>query len=301
LLALHPPTAVAQTATPVADSAFATKGWAAALRLYEESFGTNPTNLTARVRAGYAALALQRLDVARTHFIFVVNLAPQTGAPYAHAGLSMVAARARDTAEALTRLESAVGAGYANYSALDQEEAYGSLRNNTRFVAARQRAEGNAYPCMADSVARSFDFWIGDWDVFLTGTILRVGRNVIERVAGGCAIMENWTASQGPVNPPSDGKSLNFVDPATGKWRQVFMGSWRAQTNYHMGEYVDGAMRFTYERTTPQGATVSGRFTFFNLGPNKVRQMQDVTRDGGQTYQIVYDFTYVRRGSGESP
>jgi hypothetical protein len=59
-------------------------------------------------------------------------------------------------------------------------------------------------------------------------------------------------------------------------------------------------MRFTYDNVTPRGRS-TGRFIFFNLGPDKVRQLQESTPDSGRTWQTVYDFIYVRKGSGESP
>jgi hypothetical protein len=73
------------------------------------------------------------------------------------------------------------------------------------------------------------------------------------------------------------------------------MGSGRGQNNYEHGRYVDGAMRFSNVAKDAQGRTVTGRFTFFNLGSDRVRQFLESSLDGGQTYQPVYDFTYVRR------
>lgn len=57
------------------------------------------------------------------------------------------------------------------------------------------------------------------------------------------------------------------------------MDGLRAQPDYfENGEYKDGAMRFT--TTTAQGQP--GKLTFFNLGPNKVRQFYEVSADEGK-------------------
>jgi hypothetical protein len=130
---------------------------------------------------------------------------------------------------------------------------------------------------------------------------MQAGTSVIQRASGGCMIVENWTTWGTPWNGPYEGKSMNFYQPATGKWRQVWVGSGQDISYFENGEYRDGAMRFTYEATDPQGNKRQGNFIFYNLGPNKVRQYQDQTTDGGKTRTVVYDFIYLRKGSGERP
>jgi hypothetical protein len=282
-----------------ADSAFNERRWKDALGLYEKVLAIAP-NPAANTKAGYSALSLGSTDLAESHFRQVIAGAPANGAPYAHAGMAIVQARRGDVASAIGHLEQAVNVGYLGLTVMDTEPAFKAARGDARFVALRTRVEGVLFPCLHDSAARSFDFWVGEWDVYVNGTNQRAGTNTIERVAGGCAILENWTASTGALQAPQNGKSLNFIDPRTSKWRQVWMGSGRGQNNYENGAYSDGALRFTFERTDPRGNPVRGRFAFFNLGPNRVRQLQEQTRDG-QTYQTVYDFIYVRKGSGERP
>jgi tetratricopeptide (TPR) repeat protein len=292
--------ASAPPAPPAADAAFFGAQWARAKSLLDQFLASNPGSLNAHVKAGYVELRLGNAAAAVAHFDEVVSKAPPPGAPAAHAGIAMALAQQGKSSDAIARLTTAVDAGYANYQVLDGDEAFASLRKDPRFVALRGRAVNNAHPCMGDSVARAFDFWVGDWDVYVSGTTQLAGSNRIDRVSGGCAILENWTANTSLLNALSDGKSLNFVVPATRKWRQVWMGSGGGLTYYDEGEYRDGAMRFTYDNATPRGR-LTGRFAFFNLGPNKVRQMQESTPDSGRTWQTVYDFIYVRKGSGESP
>jgi hypothetical protein len=299
-LVAHGQSAATATIPPAADAAFFSGDWARAKSLFDEFLKAHPASPGARVKAGYVELGLGQLDAARMHFERVIAGAGTSGAPVAQAGMAIALARAGQTAEALQRLEAAMQAGYANHAVLDQEAAFGSLRTDARFVKMREQAMTRAMPCMGDSTARAFDFWIGEWDVYVTGTAQVAGRSRIDRVSGGCAILENWTGNASWLSPPSDGKSLNFVVPGTGKWRQVWMGSGGGLTAYDEGEYRDGAMRFTYDNTTPRGR-VKGRFQFHNLGPNRVRQVQESTPDEGKTWQTVYDFTYIRKGSGESP
>jgi hypothetical protein len=121
-------------------------------------------------------------------------------------------------------------------------------------------------------------------------------------MAGGCAILENWTSNSGLHAPGGyEGKSINFIDPTSHNWRQVWAGSGQDVGIFEDGGYRDGAMRFSYRKTNPQGQPVEGHFIFFNLGPNRVRQFLDQSTDGGKTYSTVYDFIYLRRGSSEVP
>ena len=73
---------------------------------------------------------------------------------------------------------------------------------------------GTADPPAAKCVAaemRQFDFWVGDWTVTDRGKL--AGRNHIERILGGCALLENWSGAQGGA-----GKSLNFYDSDDARW-----------------------------------------------------------------------------------
>ena len=51
------------------------------------------------------------------------------------------------------------------------------------------------------------------------------------------------------------GKSINFIDASTGKWKQVWIGSnGPGISEFVNGSYHDGAMRFEFEENTPQGS-----------------------------------------------
>jgi len=283
-----------------ADAAFFGGDWARAKQLFDEFLKANPTSGGGHIKAGYVELSLGNPTTAIAHFESVVSSAPASGSPFAQAGIAMALAKQGKLTESMAHLEKAVTAGYSNYAALDREAAFEPIRKDPKFIALRERAMAAALPCMGDSASRAFDFWVGEWDVYVNGTTQLAGRSRIDRVSGGCAILENWTGNASFFAAPSDGKSLNFVDPATRKWRQVWMGSGGGLTTYEDGEYRDGALRFVYDNVTPRGR-VKGRFMFFNLGPNRVRQLQESTPDEGKSWQTVYDFIYVRRGSGESP
>jgi len=57
----------------------------------------------------------------------------------------------------------------------------------------------------------------------------------------------------------------------------------------------DGAMRYKGETHTQGGGKILRRLTFFNLGADRVRQFSERSTDGGKTWTVGYDFTYVRK------
>src|SRR4051794_35724408 len=45
---------------------------------------------------------------------------------------------------------------------------------------------------------RQFDFWVGRWDVYPTGTDRLVAHSLIENLSAGCAIRKNQGPAPGP-------------------------------------------------------------------------------------------------------
>jgi tetratricopeptide (TPR) repeat protein len=205
------------------------------------------------------------------------------------AGLARANAAIKNNVKALVFLDSAAKLGYVNLLLIDTHDDFKPIREEPKFKGIRQRISLNLYPCMNNAKAREFDFWIGDWDVYVTGTKNLAGHNKIELSSGGCALLENWNSNA------SSGKSLNFIDPATGKWRQTWIGSYpNGMQDFTEGEYKDGAMRFVFDGTL-NGQKFIGRFIFFNEKPGQVRQFNETSTDGGKTWVTTYDFTYFRK------
>jgi hypothetical protein len=145
------------------------------------------------------------------------------------------------------------------------------------------------YPCLHNPHNREFDYWIGSWDVYATGTTQLVGHSVVQQASGGCMILENWTAL---VN--EDGKSINFIDVKTGKWEQNWVGSGGQAQRFINGVYKNNVMVFEGSTQNKAGAALTVRFSFFNIDPNKVRQLYETSKDGA-TWATGYDLTYLRK------
>jgi hypothetical protein len=145
-------------------------------------------------------------------------------------------------------------------------------------------------PCQTRPENREFNFWVGEWDVKPTsaGNGPSVGTSKIESLADNCIILENWESTG------FSGKSWNFYDLGTHKWRQIWLDVSGRKAEFS-GEYKDGAMKFEGETITGKGQRVKSHMTFFNLGPNKVRQFAERSTDDGKTWTTVVDFIYLRK------
>ena len=135
-------------------------------------------------------------------------------------------------------------------------------------------------PNACDSaVAHRLDFWIGTWDV-RNPAGGREGHNVIERVLGGCAILEHWTDADG-----SAGKSLFYLDGLGGRWKQVWVtdgGSFKEKAEV---TGFEGGVRFQGEIPLRDGRRIQDRTTLSVLPDGRVRQVIEQSADGGKTWR----------------
>ena len=142
---------------------------------------------------------------------------------------------------------------------------------------------------------RQFDFWIGYWDVYQTGTERLVAHSLIERRYAGCAIRENWMPLQG-----QDGGSFSAWRPDAGQWRQTWVdssGGWVEFTGGMAGDAMELTGNWRGVVTPGQDGLVRMRYTREANGA--IRQLGQVSTDGGATWAPNFDFTY--RPSASSP
>ena len=150
------------------------------------------------------------------------------------------------------------------------------------------------HPCNTMPEAKLFDFWIGTWDVTPWQAPhptpqQAMGVNDVHPILEHCVISENWRGSRG-----GEGKSYNFYDTNTKKWRQIWIADSGGSLDYS-GEYRDGAMRFVGWTLDPKGNRVEQKLTFFNISPDTVRQLFEASTDGGKSWKPTFDGRYVRR------
>jgi hypothetical protein len=144
-------------------------------------------------------------------------------------------------------------------------------------------------PCHADTLYRKFDFWVGNWRV-TTKAGVEAGTSRVEIVSGGCALLENWRSTRGV-----EGKSLNTYDPATRMWRQFWVGQQRDVTDYRESEWKGSSLTFVSRSPGRNGGPeLTMRLTFSPLDEKTVRQLGELSSDGGNTFTTQYDLLYHR-------
>jgi tetratricopeptide (TPR) repeat protein len=163
-----------------------------------------------------------------------------------------------------------------------------AIKDDARFKALAERVDRKIHPCKFSDESKQFDFWVGEWDVY-NPQGRKTGTSIIQSIAGGCGVLENWTDGFG-----GSGKSINFYDPTDHKWYQYWVGQNNAPARY-AGIYRDGALRYIGEPSVVNGKKIVPRLTFFNIDANTVRQFAESSNDDGKTWTPVYDFKYVRK------
>jgi hypothetical protein len=140
---------------------------------------------------------------------------------------------------------------------------------------------------------RQFDFWIGQWRVTENGRL--AGHNHIERVLGGCALIENWSGAKGGT-----GKSLNFFDRDDGLWHQTWIDG-SGGGLFLAGKFADGAMRMEGDRPGRNGQPPTRhRITWTALADGSVRQIWESTPAGKEQWTRQFDGVYVREKNAPS-
>ena len=155
----------------------------------------------------------------------------------------------------------------------------------------RRSSEPPAVPAKAactSGPSRQFDFWTGDWDVYVGNTL--AGTNRVDRVVADCLLFENWIGSKG-----GEGKSFNFYDAERNEWRQVWVAP-GGTLDLH-GTFVDGALRYTGETLRRDGSLVHQRLTFTPQPSGSVKQFWEQSTDGGTTWAVAFDGLYVPHGT----
>ena len=138
---------------------------------------------------------------------------------------------------------------------------------------------------------RQFDFWVGEWDVFPTGSSAQVATSRIEKLYGGCAVRENWMPKS-----RQDGGSLNGYDARDRVWRQTWLDSSGAQVVF-TGGVKGAAMVLTgmWRDANGPGKDALTRMTYSRSNDGSVRQLGEQSADAGKTWQPSFDFIYKPR------
>jgi tetratricopeptide (TPR) repeat protein len=288
-----PSAAQPQTATPgataeAANAAYQSKDWATAARLYEQLLQANPKTPRLYYRLGTSLEELGQMDKALD--VLQKGLAEGLPQVYAEYAIATIYAGKNDAEKSFEHLKKAIANGYNRPDLMTSDEHLASLRDDPRFAELLEAAKHNLKPCADTPENRQFDFWLGEWDVQTTQAGMPAGHSKIELILGDCVIQENWQSNGNPYS----GKSYNVYNSALKRWEQYWVDSVGGNIFFH-GGLRGGVMDYrTDDIPQPDGKLLRRHLQFFNLGPDKVRQFSQGSTDGGKTWHVEYDLTYIR-------
>jgi tetratricopeptide (TPR) repeat protein len=270
-----------------AANALAQSGkWQEVAAAYEAVLKEEPKNANAWYQLGSARYQLKMYRESAAAFKKNVEL---TNNGFAMYNLACVYALAGDKAKAIEWIGKAADNPTMIKPAINfADPDLASIKDEPAFKAIADRVDRLVHPCLYSDEAKQFDFFVGEWNAFNPQGRLS-GSTVIQRIANGCGVLENWRDAFG-----NEGKSINFYDPADKRWHQYWMGSNGVPLRY-AGVHSDNAIRYEGEPSTTNGVKTLTRLTFFKLDENTVRQLAENSTDDGKTWNVSYDFKYVRK------
>ncbi len=275
-----------QSAQEEADGYFQSQQWEQAAVAYEQIVAAEPDNGQAWFRLGLARHNLKQYEGAIAAFEQADRLQFVPG--IARYNIAAGYARLGRPEEALAWLGMAIEAGFNRAESMETDADMAGLRSDPRFEEYLQGARINAAPCEHQPVYREFDFWVGEWEVFVPSG-QQAGTNVIEKLDRGCVLLESWRSVLG-----GSGHSINYYDAARKRWIQRWADSGGGVVDYE-GEFRDGAMRMSGEHISRHGTKELARGAWTPLPDGNVRQLLERSRDGGKTWYVWFDGTYVRK------
>jgi hypothetical protein len=101
-------------------------------------------------------------------------------------------------------------------------------------------------------------------------------------------IQETWL----PIGGVGAGKSFNIFNAVTKRWEQYYVDARGTITHYQGAFQPDGRLVFEASQFASANRV---RMTFFNKGANEVRQLGETSADGGRTWTVSFDLTYLRK------
>jgi tetratricopeptide (TPR) repeat protein len=277
--------ALAQEPVPTLEQAvqlLADQDWPGATRAYQAITEAEPDNGAAWFGLGRAYFNGRQVDRALEAFTKTLELGFEPARTMIH--LARCHALLGSDAEAIAWIEKAAATGAGIYQALETTPEFHRLRENPTF---RELVE-KGKPCNAPAY-HLLDFWVSSWKVVVGEDQRQVGKNSIQKILNGCAIIENWQELSG-----GEGKSLFYYDEVEKTWKQVWITDSGGITEKHLVAVLGGgAVRFQGELRLPNGNVVLDRTTLIPLPENRVRQVIEQSADGGETWKVGFDALYL--------
>ena len=148
-------------------------------------------------------------------------------------------------------------------------------------------------PPPVPSQSRHFDFWIGEWQVIQPNGKI-AGRSTIEAILNGRVIKESYKGTGG-----YSGYSFNSYNTSAKRWEQYWVDNSGLVLHMKGGLNEKGQMVLAGDRMDAKGEAVRDRITWSDHGDGTVRQLWEMSSDGGETWSTAFDGHYQPKQAAE--
>lgn len=259
---------------------------AKAIALYREAATEQPTVIPNLMQLGRLLRTSGRAAEAGAVYRQVIAINPSH--PGALAGMAAVEAQSGHELEALSYIERAVNAGLLP-GQLDALKELDSVRDTAAFKKHHALAVRYANPCRSEANYDAFDFWVGDWDVYVGGQL--IARNLITKEMNGCIIHERYQTANGLIR----GESINYFDPLEAKWKQNWVSATGNVIHYTGGSPRAGVMAMEGTSHAPGAPGVQlQKVTWTKDAEGGLVHSVSSSNDLGKTWTPGFNGKYVR-------
>ncbi len=145
-------------------------------------------------------------------------------------------------------------------------------------------------PCSAHEHAQ-LDFWVGQWNAEWKNTDgkTETGTNIITKILDGCALEENFSASDKSLI----GKSLSIYNINKKLWQQTWVDNTGAYLDF-TGGFENDKMIFSRKVITKTGKEITQRMVFYDITANAFEWNWESSDDGGSTWKLLWKIHYTR-------
>lgn len=277
---------IAQVNREEADAQFTAEKWEAAASSYKKYLKKNSSDSSAWFNL--AQSQVQLADYSKAIESYTKAEETNFNANFISFGLAKTYALMENQTEALKVLGQAAENGFPAYTRLKNAKEFSAYRDSQEYQKTLEKIRLNAYPCLSSGQYRHFDFWVGEWDVYVGQQ--KVGENNITMATGGCAVHESYTTAGNYA-----GQSINYFDPIDKKWHQHWVGAAGDVYNYLETDRGDGMLRFESPFMNAQGQISLSRLTFTLNDDGTVRQLFEGSTDNGQSWSPAFDGLYKKK------
>ncbi|MDJ0645357.1 MAG: hypothetical protein QNJ57_05160 [Flavobacteriaceae bacterium] len=237
---------------------------------------------------GWSQMHLEKHEKAIESLLKAKKYGLRTFALYAN--LSKNYMNVNEVDKALNELEETADAGSAAYRYLENDD-FKSLFENERFKSIKQKMYANFYPCKFDEKYRKFDFWIGEWEVYIAnGKGPKIAESSITLSNGDCGILENYRPFRF-----AGGNSISYYDSTDKRWKQEWIAGGSTSHYVEPENYSEGNMQLIAPAQSPQGKPILLRMIYYKNDDGSVRQLMESSSDEGKNWTPVFDGLYKKK------